>query len=52
MAGSSSLHAITLPNLAAVWHHASEDVFLICHIISQNHMIQASCDFMGGTPSR
>lgn len=51
MAESSSLYAITLPNLVAVWH-ASEDVFLMCHIISQNHMIQGSCNFMGGTPSR
>ena len=23
---------------------------LVCHVISQDHMIKGSCDFMGGSP--
>ena len=32
-------------------HFGSEDVMVsICHVISQDHVIQASCDFIGGEP--
>ena len=24
---------------------------LVCHVISQDHMVKGSCDFMGGSPS-
>ena len=23
---------------------------LVCHVISQDHMVKGSCDFMGGSP--
>ena len=28
------------------------EMFLICHMISQDHVIKVSCDIMGGTLSR
>ena len=27
-------------------------MFLFCHVILQDHMIERSCDFMGGSLSR
>ena len=33
-------------------HHGSGDIMaLVCHMILQDHVIQGSCDFMGGTLS-
>ena len=33
-------------------HHGSGDImFLVSHLISQDHAIQGSCDFILGSPS-
>ena len=31
-------------------HCISGDMFLVCHVISEDHVVKRSCDFMGGTP--
>ena len=51
MGGSSSLYVITLLILLAIGIVVVE-MFLICHMISQDHVIKGSCDIMGGTLSR
>ena len=28
-----------------------EILFLVCHVISEDHLIKGSCDFIGGSPS-
>ena len=32
-------------------HCSSEDVILVCHVISQDHVIKGSCDFAGRSPT-
>ena len=33
-------------------HSDSGDMFLICHMISHNHMFKGFCEFKGGSPSQ
>ena len=46
MSGSSSLNITTLSSFAATCNVAVE-MFLICHLISQDPEINWLCDFMG-----
>ena len=33
-------------------HFGSADIFLVCHVIPQDHVIKGPCDFMDGNPLR
>ena len=37
-------------NFGGQSHSGSGDMFLVYHMISQDHMIKGSCDFMSGIP--
>ena len=33
-------------------HSGNEDIMVsVCYVISPNHVVKGSCDFMGGSPS-
>ena len=44
MSGSS-------PNLVAIYKCGSGDMFLVCHVILEDHVLKGSRDFVGGSPS-
>ena len=52
MGRSPSRYVIILPSLMAIGTLVRDIVALVCHVISKDHMIKGSCDFMGGSLSQ
>ena len=50
MGGCSSLYVTTFPSLVAICI-VVVDMFLICHVVSQDYAAQGTCDFLGRSPS-
>ena len=50
MNGSSSWYATTLPSLIANRYCSSRGMYLVCHVIKQDHAIKASDDNTIGAP--
>ena len=47
----SPLRQVFILQSVAIAAVVVEILFLVCHVISEDHLIKGSCDFIGGSPS-